>query len=168
MIVVYKPLVAYVDRRSQAFGGSRGRLQAFGGIRGSSFTSLWWQTWIVIHKPLVAEVIVYKPLMAHWDRRSQAFSGRWSRLEAFGGIRGSSFTSIYCQMDSFRSLWWHTWIVVYKPLVTYVDYRTFLPCELATLMCLKRRYNGQGWPKRYVAAKESTLISRHSNNVQHV
>ena len=52
-----------------------------------------------------------------------AFGGRWSRLEAFGGLRGLSFANF----------WWLTWIavhtslvedeVVYKPLVAYLDYR---------------------------------------------
>ena len=62
--VVYKPLVACVDRRSkvfggrlshlqafrgyfwhlQAFGGRESRINAFVGIRRSLFTSLWWQT----------------------------------------------------------------------------------------------------------------------------
>ena len=62
--------------------------KAFGGVRGSSFISLWWYTWIVVCKPLVAYV----------GRRSQAFGGRSSRLLAFGGIRGLSCIS----------LWWHT------------------------------------------------------------
>ena len=80
-IVVYMFLVAYVDCRLQAFGGRWSDLQAFGGIRGSSFTSLlvanvdrrvesfgvmhgmsfaslWWLTWIAVHKPLVAEGVV--------------------------------------------------------------------------------------------------------------
>ena len=150
MIVDCKPLVAYVDRPSQAFGGRWSRLKAFGGIRGSSimslwwqmesFTSLWWHTWIVVykvfagvrgisypsrrwltwiavHKPLVADGLVYKPLVACVDRCLQAFDGKWSHLQAFGGIRGSSFTSLWWQMESFTSLWWHTWIVDHKPLV---------------------------------------------------
>ena len=76
-----KPLVAYVDRRSQAFGGRWSRLQAFGGIRGSASTCLWCHTWIVVCKPLVADGVIYKPLGAYVDRR----------VHAFGGIRGSSF-----------------------------------------------------------------------------
>ena len=135
--VVYMPLIAYVDRRSQAFGGRWSHLQAFGGIRGSSCTRLLpeyvdrrveafggirglsfpsrrWLTWIALHKPLVADGLVYKPLVACVDRRLQAFGGRWSRLQAFGGIRRSSFKSRWWQMVSFTSLWWHTWIVVYK------------------------------------------------------
>ena len=75
--IVYKPLVVYVVRP----------LNAFGVIRGSSFTSLWWrrklkfrsflwQTWIVVHKPLVAEKIeIQKPLMADVGRPLQAFGG---------------------------------------------------------------------------------------------
>ena len=99
--VVYKPLVAYGDRRLQAFGGRWCHLQAFGGIRGSSctrllrayvdrrveafgrirrlsFPSRWWLTWIADHKPLVANGLVYKPLVASVDRRLQAFGGKWS------------------------------------------------------------------------------------------
>ena len=45
------------------------------------------------------------------------------RLQAFGGLRGSPFTSLWWQMDSFTSLWGHTWIGVYMPLVSYVDRR---------------------------------------------
>ena len=70
------------------------RLQAFDGLRGSPFTGLcwqmesfaglWWHTWI----------IVYKPLVAYVDRRSHAFGGRWSHLQAFGGIRVASFTRL--------------------------------------------------------------------------
>ena len=121
--VIYKPLVAYVDRRSQAFGRRSSHLPAFGGIRGSSFTSLWWQmesftslswlVWIAVHKPLVADRVIYKPLVAYVDRR----------VHSFGGIRRSSF-----ERPS-----WLTWIavhkplvadeVVYKPFVAYVDRR---------------------------------------------
>ena len=118
-----KPLVAYVNRRSQVFGSRWSRLEAFGGIRGLSYISLWWHTWIVVHKPfvatsvdykpLVAAGVFYKPLVACVDRRSQALGGRWSHLQAFRGIRGSSFGSLLC----------HTWIVVYMPLVAYVDRR---------------------------------------------
>ena len=64
--------MAYVDRRLQAFGGRWSRLKAYGGIQGSSF-----------HEPLVADGVIYKPLVAYVDRRSQAF----------GGTRGSSFAS---------------------------------------------------------------------------
>ena len=90
--VVYKPLVAYVDRRSQAFdgrlshlqafGGIRGlsctrllmacidrRVEAFGGIRGLSFSSRRWLTGIAVQKPLVADGVVTKPLVACVDRR---------------------------------------------------------------------------------------------------
>ena len=129
-----------MDRRLQAFGGRWSHLQAFGDIRGSSCTRLYlayvdrrveafrgirrlsflsrrWLTWIVVHKPLMADGVVYKPLVACVDRRFQAFGGRWSHLQAFDGIRGSSFTSLWWQMESFTSLWWHTWIAVHKPLV---------------------------------------------------
>ena len=93
-IVVYMPLVAHVDRR----------LQALDCLRGSPFTSLWWQmksitslwwlAWIAVCKPLVADGVIYKPLVAYVDRRSQVFGGRWSHLQAFGGIRGSSCTRL--------------------------------------------------------------------------
>ena len=52
-------LVAYVDRR----------VEAFGGIRGLSFASLWWLTWIAVHKPLVPHGVVCKPLVAYVDYR---------------------------------------------------------------------------------------------------
>ena len=87
-----KPLVACVDRPSQAFGGRQSHLQAFVGIRGSSckrllmayidcrvegfggtrgltIASLWWRTWIAVHKSLVADEVVYKPLGANVDNR---------------------------------------------------------------------------------------------------
>ena len=125
--VINKPFVAYVERRVHAFDSLRGSsctrlllayvyrlLEAFGGIRGLSFPSLWWLRWIAVHKPLVAEGLVYQPLVACVDRRLQAFGGKWSYYQAVGGIRGSSFTSLWWQMESFTSLWWHTWIVVYK------------------------------------------------------
>ena len=112
-IVVCKPLVAYVDRLSQSFGGRWSRLQAFGCIRRLSCISLWWHTWIVVHKHLMADGVVYKPLVACVDRRSKAFGGRWSRLQGFGGIPGLSCISLSG----------HTWIVVYRPLVAYVDRR---------------------------------------------
>ena len=89
-------------------------VNAFGGIRESSIASPWWLMWIAVHKPLVAHGVIYKALMACVDRRLQAFGGRWSHLQAFVGIRGSSFTNLRWQMESFTSLWWHTWIVVYK------------------------------------------------------
>ena len=69
-----------------------------------------WHTWIVVskflghgvvYKPLVANGVVYKPFVAYVDRL----------LQAFGGIRGSSFAN----------LWWLTWIVACKPLAAYVD-----------------------------------------------
>ena len=75
--------------------------------------------------------------MAYVDRRSQAFRGRCSRLQAFGGIRGSSFHKpLVAYVDrrsqafggrwshlqdfggirgsSFTSLWWFAWIAVHK------------------------------------------------------
>ena len=130
--------------------------QDVGGLHGSPFTSLWWQmdsftslwwlAWIAICKPLVADGVVYKPLVAYVDRRSQAFGGRLSHLQAFGGIRGSSCTRLLLAcVDrrveafggirglSFPSRRWLTWIaidkplvadgVVYKPLVACVDRR---------------------------------------------
>ena len=129
-------LAAYVDHRVEAFGVTRGLL----------FASLWWLTWIAVHKPMVAGGVVYKPLVAFVDRRSQAFAGSWSHLQAFGGIRGSSCRSVLvAYVDrrvetfggihgfSFASLWWFTWIavhkhlvpdgVIYKPSGAYVDYR---------------------------------------------
>ena len=66
-IVVHKPLVAYVDRR----------LQARDGLRGSPFTSLWWQM------ESFTSLLGYTGILV-----SQAFGGRWSHLQAFGGIRG--------------------------------------------------------------------------------
>ena len=92
------------------------RVEAFGCIRGLSIASLWWLTWIADHKPLVADGIVYKPMGANVDYSVQAFGGirgssftsilcRLSHLQAFGGIRGSSSTS----------LWWFAWIAVHKP-----------------------------------------------------
>ena len=132
-----------MDRRSQAFGGRCSILQAFGGICGSSCTRLlvayvdrhveafggirrlpiaspWWLTWIAVHKPLVADGVIYKRFMAYVDRHVHSFGGirglsstRLSvayadrRLEAFGVIRGLSFASLS----------WLTWIIVHKPLV---------------------------------------------------
>ena len=92
--VIYKPFLAYVDRP----------VHAFGGIRGSSFASPWWLMWIAIHKPLVADGVVYKPLVACVDRRLEAFGGRWSRLQAFGGLCASPFASLWWQVESFTSL----------------------------------------------------------------
>ena len=106
-------LVAYMDRRVEAFGGRRGL----------TIASFWWLMWIVVCKPLVAYI----------NRRSQAFRGRWSRLQAFGGIHGSSFTSLWWLILGFTSLRWLAWIaihknkvadgVIYKPFVAYVDRR---------------------------------------------
>ena len=45
------------------------RVEAFGSLRGLSFASLWWLTWIAVHKPLVADGVVYKPLVAYVDYR---------------------------------------------------------------------------------------------------
>ena len=70
------------------------------------FPSIWCHTSIVLHKPLVAVVVVYKPLAAYVDRRSQAgfwwhtwivvykLDGRGNRSQAFGGRRGSSFAGL--------------------------------------------------------------------------
>ena len=115
--VFYKPSVAYVDGRSQALGGRWSHLQAFRGIRGSSCTSISWNTWIVLYKAFGGVrgkscrslwwhtwIVVCKFLVPYVDRRSQAFGGRWSRLQAFGGISGLSCISLS----------WHTWIVVCK------------------------------------------------------
>ena len=61
------------------------------------------------------------------DRHSQAFSGRWSRLQAFGGLRRSPLASFWWQMGSLTSLWWHMRIVVHKPLVADgVIYKSFV------------------------------------------
>ena len=149
---MYMPLMAYVYRRSQAFGGRWSRLLAFGGLRGSPFASLWWQVeslpslwwhmWIVVHKPLVADGVINKPLVAYVDRRSQAFGGRWSHLQAFGAIRGSSCTRLLLAcVDrrveafggirglSFPSRRWLTWIAVHKPLVADgVVYKPLVAC----------------------------------------
>ena len=90
------------------------RIEAFCGIRGFPIASLWWLTWITVHKPSVADGVVYKSLVGYVDYH----------VKAFGGVHGSSFTSLWWQMLSFTSLWWYTWIVVYKPLVaTSVDYK---------------------------------------------
>ena len=71
-----------------------------------SFTSLWWHTWIVVSRLLLACV----------DRRVEAFGGI-RRFQAVGASHGSPFTSLWWQMDSFTSLWWLAWIAVCKPLV---------------------------------------------------
>ena len=47
------------------------RVEAFGGIHGLSIASLSWLTWIAVHKPLVADGVVYKPFVAYMDRRVQ-------------------------------------------------------------------------------------------------
>ena len=143
--IMYKPLVAYEDRRSQAFGGRWSHLQAFGGIRGSSFTSVWWLLqWIT---SLCWQMEYFTNLWGHTGILvSRAFGGRWSHLQAFGGIRGSSCTRLLlacvdrrveafggiCGL-SFPGRQWLTWTavhkplvadgVVYKPLVAFVDRR---------------------------------------------
>ena len=162
---MYMPLMAYVDRRSQVFCGRWSRLQAFGGLHGSPFASLWWQmellssrwwhTWIVVNQPLVADGVVYKPLVAWIDRRLQAFGGRWSHLQAFGGIHGSSCTRLLlAYVDrrveaflgirrlSFLSLWWLTWIAVHKPLVADgVVYKPLVACVDRRLQAFGGRWS---------------------------
>ena len=103
--VIYRPFVAYVDRRVHAFDGLRG--SSFKSIlwQMESFTSLWWIAWIAVCKPLVANGVTIKPLVAYVGRRSQAFGGRWSRLQDFGGLRGSPFASLWRQVESSASLW---------------------------------------------------------------
>ena len=151
-----------MDHCLQAFDGKRRRLQTFGGIRGSSLTSFslqmeslrsfCWLTWIVFYKPFVANGVVYKPLVHTWiavykpsvaqvDRRSKAFDGRWSRLQAFGALHGSPFKSLWWQMESFTSLWcihgspstslrWLRWIAAQKPLMANgVVYKPLVACE---------------------------------------
>ena len=49
--------MAYVDRR----------VEAFGVIRGLPIASLWLLTWIAVHNPLVADGVVYKPLVGYVD-----------------------------------------------------------------------------------------------------
>ena len=148
-------LVAYMDRCVEAFGGLRESPFTSLWWHMEPFTSIWWYTWIVVYKPfgatyvvykpLVADGVFYKPLVACVDRRSQALVGRWSRLQAFGCIRGSSCAKVLvAYMDrhveafggirglSIASFWWLTWIAVHKPLVAdgvvckplvaYVDY----------------------------------------------
>ena len=123
----YKPLLAGIDRRLQALGGRWSHFQAFRGIRGSWCTCLFWHTWIVVHKPLVADGVVYKPWVADEGvyKRLVAdgviykpFVAYVDRREhAFGGIRGSSFVSPWWHIESFTSLWRRAWIAVCKPLV---------------------------------------------------
>ena len=127
-----KPLVAYVDRCSQAFGGIWSHLQAFGAIRESSFTSLWrqvesftsllWLAWIAVHKPLVADGVIYKPFVAYVDHR----------VHAIGGIRGSSIASP----------WWLTWIAIHKPLVADgVVYKPLVACVDRRLQAFSGRWS---------------------------
>ena len=121
--------MAYVDRG----------VHVFGCIRGSSFASPTWLTCIAVNKPLVANGVFYKPLVACVDRRSQAFGCRWCHLQAFGGVHGSSstslwwlllgFKSLWWQMESFTGSWWLTWIAVHKLLVAgAVFYKAFVAC----------------------------------------
>ena len=115
------PLVSYVDRR----------LQALHGLRGSPFTSLWWQ------------MESFKGLWGHTGILvSRAFGGGWRHLQAFGGIRGSSYTRLLLAcVDrrveafggirglSFPSRRWLTWIAVHKPLVADgVAWKPFMAC----------------------------------------
>ena len=60
-----------------------------------------------------------------WSRDSMRVrpARRIAEMPTFGGLRGSPFTSLWWQMESFTSLWGHTWIGVYMPLVPYVDRR---------------------------------------------
>ena len=78
--------------------------------------------WIAVHKPFVADGVVYKPwghtwigvympLVPYVDRR----------LQALDGLRGSPFTSLWWQMESFTSLWGIRGYSFHKPLVAYVD-----------------------------------------------
>ena len=60
-----------------------------------------WHTWIVVHVLLEADCVVSKTLVAFVDRRVQAYVGRGYRLQAFDGIRGSSFISCWIQTVSF-------------------------------------------------------------------
>ena len=85
---------------------------SLGCICGSLFASPWWLTWIAVHKPLVADGVVYTPSVACVDRRLQAFSGRWGHLQAFGGIRGIVVHKPLVADG-----------VIYKPLVAYMDPR---------------------------------------------
>ena len=104
-------------------------------------------TLIVVHKHLVADGAICKPMVVYVDRRLQAFGGYfWGlrrrsqalggyvdrRVQAFGGIRGSLCTRLFVacvdsRVEAFgglrgsplTSLLWHTWITVYKLLVAY-------------------------------------------------
>ena len=83
--VIYKPFVAYVERRVHAFDGLRGSSFTSLWWQMESFTSLWWYTWIVVYKPFVAtsgankrlvgDGVVYKPFVACVDCRSKALGG---------------------------------------------------------------------------------------------
>ena len=88
----------------------------------------------MVYKLLVADGVFYKLLVACVDRRSEALGGRWSHLQAFGGIRGSSCARLLvAYMDrlvkafggirglSIASFWWLMWIIVCKPLVAYMN-----------------------------------------------
>ena len=96
---------AYVDRRVYAFDGFRGSSFTSLWWQMESFTSLWWHTGIVVHKLLVADGVIYRPLVAYVDRRVQGFClSTWIvflkplvayvdyPFQAFGGIHGSSCT----------------------------------------------------------------------------
>ena len=136
------PLVAYVDYLFQDVGGLGGSPFTSLWWQMDSFTSLWWLAWIAVCKPLEADGVVYKPLVAYVDRRAQAFGGRWSHLQAFGGIRGSSCTRLLLAcVDrrveafggirglSFPSRRWLTWIAIHKPLVgDGVVYKPLVAC----------------------------------------
>ena len=58
-----------------------------------SFKNIWWHMWVVVNKSFLAGGVVYKPLVTYVDRRSHVFGASRNRLQAFGGIRGSSLTS---------------------------------------------------------------------------
>ena len=78
------------------------RLQALDGLRGSPYTSLWWQMESVTS------------LLGHPGYpRFTSLCGRWSHLQAFGGIRDRRVQG-FC---------WRALIGVYMPLVAYVDRR---------------------------------------------
>ena len=155
-IVVWKPLVAYVDCRLQAFGGLRGSPFTIIWLQMESFTSLWWQMKSFTSLSWQMWIIVYKLLVASVDRRAQAFAGRWSHSQAFRGIRGSSCTRLLvAYVDgraeafggirglSFASLLWLTWIAGHKalvadrvinmPFVAYVDRRAHAFCGIRGL-----------------------------------
>ena len=131
-----------MDCRFQAVGASHGSPFTSLWWQMDSFTSLWWLAWIAVCKTLVADGVVYNPLVAYVDRRSQAFGGRWCHLQAFGGIRGSSCTRLLLAcVDrrveafggirglSFPSRRCLTWISVHKPLVADgVVYKPLVAC----------------------------------------